>query len=82
MSIINWRSSLDSFTKSDIFKFFKSDGELMLFNIDVVISDKFCEFFNYSTNVVKNVVITYNIVDMLMKKIKFVVDINIYSKYD
>lgn len=54
----------------------------MLFNIDVFISDKFCEFLNYFTNVVKNVVITYNIVDMLMKKIKFVVDIIIYSKYD
>ncbi len=54
----------------------------MLFNIDVVIKDKSYEFLNYYTNVIKNVVITYNIVDMLMKKIKFVVDINIYSKYD
>lgn len=62
--------------------FFKSDGESMLFKIDFVISDKFCEFLNYYTNVIKNVVITYNIVDMLMKKIKFVIDINIYSKYD
>lgn len=54
----------------------------MLFSIDVVIKDKSYEFLNYYTNVIKNVVITYNIVDMLMKKIKFVIDINIYSKYD
>ena len=51
----------------------------MLFNIGDFISDKFCEFLNYITNVVKNVFITYNIVDMLMKKIKFVEDIIIYS---